>query len=188
MAFVLNFYNHCKTFHCKNFLSQLSRTLPQTFNRSNFIKFPILITLLISFSLNQGTIFLYKYSCLCFNKSVFNRTFCQLRYSRKNPIVRKLLLCLQAFSSAWTANRKLLLLDFSWRGLLPDSIQIWKLEVKTFLNWTIQPIFVSLQWCGSDQGTLTEWEVSIQLTSSLRKLVFLQMYIIFSIWKAAALN
>ncbi len=44
--------------------------------------------LLIPFSFNQATIFLYKYSRLQFNKSVFNWTFCQLHYSRKNPIVR----------------------------------------------------------------------------------------------------
>jgi hypothetical protein len=29
-----------------------------------------------------------KYSCLCFNKSVFNWTFRQLHYSRKNPIAQ----------------------------------------------------------------------------------------------------
>jgi hypothetical protein len=88
LAFVLNFHNRCKTFHSKNFLGHLSRTFPQTFHQSLYIKFPMLITLLISFSFNQATIFLYKYSCLCVNESVLNWTFCQSRYSRKNPIVR----------------------------------------------------------------------------------------------------
>ncbi len=54
------------------------------------IKFPNLIIVLIPFSFNQAIIFLYKYSCLCFNNSVFNWTFCQLLYSRKNPIAREL--------------------------------------------------------------------------------------------------
>ncbi len=32
---------------------------------------------------------MYKYSCLGFNKSVFNWTFCQLHYSQKKTIAQK---------------------------------------------------------------------------------------------------
>ncbi len=53
-----------------------------------FIKFPNLNMLLISFSFNQAIIFMYKYSCLGFNKSVFNLTFCQSLSSQKNPIAQ----------------------------------------------------------------------------------------------------
>ncbi len=35
-------------------------------------------------------LFLYKYPCLCFNKSVLNWTFCQsLLCPKKNPIAQK---------------------------------------------------------------------------------------------------
>jgi hypothetical protein len=33
----------------------------------------------------------YLYLSLCFNKSVFNWTFCQSLYSRKNPIAQKII-------------------------------------------------------------------------------------------------
>ncbi len=82
LEILLNFCNHFKTSYCKNFLGHLSRMFP-------FIKSPKLITLQISCSFYQAIIFLYKYSCLGFNKSVFNWTFCQLLYSLKNPIARK---------------------------------------------------------------------------------------------------
>jgi hypothetical protein len=80
LAFILNFRNNFKMFHRK--------TSSATFLESSpFIKFPNLKTLLILFSFNQAIIFLFKYSCLGFNKSVFNWTFCQLLYSSKSPIV-----------------------------------------------------------------------------------------------------
>ena len=82
LAIVLNFCNHFRMSHSKNFLGHLSRTF-------SFIKFPNLITLLISFTFNQAIIFMYKNSCLGFNKSVFNWTFCQLLYSWKNSIAQK---------------------------------------------------------------------------------------------------
>ncbi len=41
-----------------------------------------------------------KYSCLCFNKSVFNWTFCQLLYSRKNPNCTKITSEKKTFHSA----------------------------------------------------------------------------------------
>jgi hypothetical protein len=47
------------------------------------------MTLLISFSFNQAIILLYKYLCLGFNKSVFNRTFCKILHLKKNPIAQK---------------------------------------------------------------------------------------------------
>ncbi len=88
LALVLNFRNCCKMFHSKNFLGHLSRMIPQTFNWSIFIKFPISFPiLLISFSFDQGTIFLYKYLCIHFIKSVLKWTFCQSCYSRKSSIV-----------------------------------------------------------------------------------------------------
>ncbi len=79
LVFILNFRNCCKIFQCKASLATFQEYSP-------FIKIPNLIMLLISFSFNGAIIFLYKYSCLCFNKSVFNWIFCQCLYSRKNPI------------------------------------------------------------------------------------------------------
>ncbi len=70
--------------HCKNSSATFLKMLLQTFTQSLNIKFPVLITLLISFSFNQAVHFFYKYSCTCFNKSVFIWTFCQLLYSQKN--------------------------------------------------------------------------------------------------------
>jgi len=55
----------------------------------SLIKKTDLKILLISLTFNQALIFLHKYPCLGFNKSVLNWTFCQLLYSWKNPIVRK---------------------------------------------------------------------------------------------------
>ncbi len=89
LAFVLNFRNCCKTFHCKTFSATFMKNFPELLVCPSLLKIPILITLPISFSFNQGITFLYKYSWLCFKKSVFNWTFCQLLYSWKNPIVRK---------------------------------------------------------------------------------------------------
>jgi len=93
LALVLNFCNHCKNIWLHKLPQQPFWNVHQTFYRSPLIKFPNLITLLISFSFNQTIIFLYKYSCLFFNKSVFNWTFCLLLYSQKHPIVRNLHNC-----------------------------------------------------------------------------------------------
>jgi hypothetical protein len=100
---------------------------PQTFNQSLFIKLPILIMLLILFSFNQATIFLYKYSsCLCFNKSVLNWTFCQSCCSRKKLILHYLKMevidDLPLYKSDWT-NLKFL---------------VQSLEVGVFLDGTFR--------------------------------------------------
>jgi len=74
-------------FHCKTSLATFLKKLPQNLICPFLLYSPFLITLVISFSFHQAIIFLY-YSCLCFNKSVFNWTFCQLHCSRENPNVR----------------------------------------------------------------------------------------------------
>ncbi len=45
--------------------------------------------LLILFSFNLATIFLYKYLCLGFNKSVFNWTFCSYFTHGKTQLYEK---------------------------------------------------------------------------------------------------
>ncbi len=100
LAFILNFHNcYKKCFTAKLLWPPFLKKLPQIVICPFLSKFPILITLQISFSFNQAFIFMYKYSCLCFNKSVYNWTFCQLRNSRENPIVRKFLKLFSRFST-----------------------------------------------------------------------------------------
>jgi hypothetical protein len=90
LAFVLNFHNCYKTFHWKTSSVTFYEKLPQTLICPSLLKFHVLFMLLISFSYNEATTFLHKYSCLCFNSSVFHCNFCHLLYSWKNPIVQKI--------------------------------------------------------------------------------------------------
>ncbi len=58
--------------------------------------------------------FLYKYRCLCFNKSVLKWTFCQSCYSRKNPIAQK---CKNGKEKRFIASNP----ELFWREPAPPS-------------------------------------------------------------------
>ncbi len=96
LVILLNFCNHCKMSHRKHSSATISRTF-SCFKNPHFNNIPNLI------QLQSSHHFLYKYSCLGYNKSVFNWTFCQLLYSQKNPIVQK---CAFLGSLKWLVFRK----------------------------------------------------------------------------------
>jgi len=75
-------------------ISQIKNKL-QIKNTNNHFNFPKTIHNFLSILINpsffyQHQYFLYKFLCLCFNKSVLKLTFCQsLLHPKENPIAQK---------------------------------------------------------------------------------------------------
>jgi hypothetical protein len=71
------------------------RTILQIKNKLCHFNFPLEVSFIVfilfnAFRLNQCHHLLYKYLCLCFNKSVLNWTLCQSLFCpKKNPIAQK---------------------------------------------------------------------------------------------------